>query len=142
MWLSSVMQRKLDGFQAKCLRRILKISPAFISRVSNKYIRNQFKAHPLSVTLLERQLTLFGHVARAPRDSVLYRMVFDDEHFHLHGPPLKRGRPRDTWARKMSQFSIQCCGSLQHFAHMVEDPAKWKAIVRNFCRQSCIQRDD
>ena len=51
-WLSSALQRKLDGFQAKCLRRILKISPAFISRVSNKYIRNQFKALPLSVTLL------------------------------------------------------------------------------------------
>ena len=141
-WLSSVMQRKLDGFQAKCLRRILKISPAFISRVSNKYIRNQFKAHPLSVTPLERQLMLFGHVARAPQNSILYRMLFDDNQFNLREPPLKRGRPKDTWARKLKQASIQCCGSVQQFASMVKDPITWKATVRKFCRQSFTQHDD
>ena len=141
-WLSSAMQRKLDGFQAKCLRRILKISPAFISRVSNKYIRNQFKAHPLSVTLLERQLMLFGHVARAPQNSILYRMLFDDNQFNLRELPLKRGRPKDTWARKLKQASIQCCGSVQQFASMVKDPIAWKATVRHFCRQCFTQHDD
>ena len=53
-WLSSAMQRKLDGFQANCLRRILKISPAFISRISNRYILSQFKACPLSSILLDK----------------------------------------------------------------------------------------
>ena len=141
-WLSSAMQRKLDGFQAKCLRRILKISPAFISRVSNKYILKQFKAYPLSTVLLERQLILFGHIARAPRNSVLYRILFAGEHFHLREPALKRGRPKDTWARKMSQFSTQCCGSWQQFTQMVENASAWKIIVRNFCRAFCTQRDD
>ena len=101
-----------------------------------------FNACPLSVTLLARQLMLFGHISRAPHNSILYRMLFDDDQFNLREPPLKRGRPKDTWARKLKQASIQCCGSLQQFACIVKDPTTWKAIVRKFCRQSFTQHDD
>ena len=137
-WLSSAMQRKFDGFQANCLRKILKISPAFISRISNRYILSQFKACPLSSILLERQLLLFGYIAQTPKNSILYRMLIEDCQLKLREPSLKRGRPKDTWARKMKQTCIQYCGSPEQFASMVENPSTWKAGIRNFCRQSSI----
>ena len=37
-WLTRADRKRLDGFQAKCIRRILHIPPAFISRVSNKCV--------------------------------------------------------------------------------------------------------
>ena len=37
-WLNTSLLRKLEGFYCKCLRRILKITPSYYSRVSNQYI--------------------------------------------------------------------------------------------------------
>ena len=95
-WLNIAAQRKLDGFQARCLRKILRIAPPHISRISNKFILQQFSAVPLSKTLLERQLLYFGHIARCDSSSILRKSVFIHD-LELHELPLKQGRPRDTW---------------------------------------------
>ena len=64
-WVNAAGKRKLDGFHARYLRRILKISPAYISRVSNSFVLQQLTAIPLSSVLLERQSLYFGHEARS-----------------------------------------------------------------------------
>ena len=38
MWFDARQQRQLDGFQARCLRDILKIPHPYLSRVSNKAV--------------------------------------------------------------------------------------------------------
>ena len=43
-WVNKVVLNSVDRFCCKCLRQILKISPSFISRVSNQYILKQFRA--------------------------------------------------------------------------------------------------
>ena len=50
MWLNKAKLRKIDGFQAKCLRSILHIPPSYISRVSNATVlqRSQCNACPPS----------------------------------------------------------------------------------------------
>ena len=134
-WVNAAGRRKLDGFHAKCLRRILGISPAFINRVSNSFILKELSAYPLSSILLERQLLYFGHVARLNEDSVLRQSVFTQK-FILRDPKLKRGRPRNTWGRKILQHVSLMIGDLSNLQSCLEDKEKWKAWVRSYCRQS------
>ena len=37
-WLNKALLTKLDGFHAKCLRKLLGIPPSFLSRVSNAFV--------------------------------------------------------------------------------------------------------
>ena len=75
-WLNKHLVKKLDGFYCKCLRHILKISPSFISRVSNKYILQQFNSKSLGNILLIRQILLFGRPARMSNSSILRNCIF------------------------------------------------------------------
>ena len=62
----------------------------------------------------------FGHVANSDKDSVLWRMLFKSE-FVLREPALKRGRPKDTWARKMLQESLGMTGSIAKLREQLTD---------------------
>ena len=52
-WLNKSQRRRLDGFQARCLRRLLGILPSFLSHVPNKDVLSAAGTAPLSTTLLE-----------------------------------------------------------------------------------------
>jgi hypothetical protein len=145
-WVNTAGKRKLDGFHARCLRKIGGISPAFISRVSNAFVLKQFSAHPLSKILLERQLMYFGHVARSDHDSVLRQSLFK-EGFVLYAPKLKRGRPRDTWDRKILQEALIMTGSIEKLKTQLSSTVvsacgqirtTWKDAVRHHCRKGLI----
>jgi len=145
-WINTAGKRKLDGFHARCVRKILGIAPAFISRVSNAFVLKQLSAYPLSKILLERQLMYFGHVANAHHDSVLWRSLFKSE-FVLHEPALKRGRPKDTWARKMLQEALSMTGSIAKLREQLTGTVvsscgqirkTWRDAVRHHCRTGWI----
>eukprot|EP00959_Pyramimonas_sp_CCMP1952_P059992 1253339-Pyramimonas_sp.AAC.1 len=55
-WLNKAERRRLDGFQARCLRRILHIPHAYISRVSNEQVLLQAGQQRYTVQLLRHQL--------------------------------------------------------------------------------------
>eukprot|EP00959_Pyramimonas_sp_CCMP1952_P116691 2439005-Pyramimonas_sp.AAC.1 len=57
---------RLDGFQARRLRRIDKIPPAFVSRVSNVQVRATAQAQQLSIVRLQQQFKYYGKLARSP----------------------------------------------------------------------------
>ena len=61
-WLSKADLRRLDGFQAKCLRMILRIGPSFLSRISNERVRQQGGQTQLSKRIRQAQLKLLGQV--------------------------------------------------------------------------------
>ena len=132
-WINSAGQRKFDGFQARCLRKIFRIAPAHISRISNRFVLQQFAAIPLSKILLERQLLYFGHVARCHPASMLYKSVFNHD-LILREPQLKQGRPRDTWGKKMLQFISQIFPDEVAIRSCIFDDHKWKLRIRSFCR--------
>ena len=82
-WLSKGARRRLDGFQARCLRRILRIPPAFVSRVSNEQVRQQAGGQTkVSLMLLRCQLRLLGRIARS-QGGVLRDVVFEPGTFNL-----------------------------------------------------------
>ena len=138
-WINSAGKRKLNGFHAKCLRRILGIAPAFVNRISNTFILKELSAYPLSAILLERQLLYFGRIARLHEDSVLRQALFTEK-FTLREPKLKRGRPRDTWGRKILQYVNKIIGDTADWQEFIADPEKWKAKVRSYCRHESSDR--
>ena len=103
---------KLDAFQARCLRRIVKIAPAYFSRVSNASVLNCAGAQRLSDLLLQRQLLLYGRLAREPTSSLPRRMLFAiDVHNNLiprsWGSARARGRPRLQWRNYIHSRALE-----------------------------------
>jgi len=99
IWLVTAQRRRVDGLFARCLRRIMGIPPAFISRVSNAKVFAQAGVRPLSHQLLQKQLRLLGKVAFSPAGSPLRRDTFVDDSLRPQiGRYIRRiGRPRQDW---------------------------------------------
>ena len=79
LWLVTAQRRRIDGFYARCLRRLFAIPPAFISRVSNKAVYAKAGVNPLSEQLLLRQLSLLRKAAKASENDNTRRDVFVGE---------------------------------------------------------------
>ena len=79
--LIAAQARRLDGFYAPCLRKILKIPVAFISRVSNQEVLRRASAQPLTRQIKHRQFELLGRAARAPVHSLMRSSVFVGDGF-------------------------------------------------------------
>ena len=97
--LTVAQQRRLDGFQNRCLRRVLGVKPAFYSRVSNAEVLRQ-SGHRLASQLLEiKQFHLLGKVLRAPEQNPLRTCCLTP---NTVAPATSRyvrriGRPRKEW---------------------------------------------
>ena len=99
-WLLKAELRRLDGFQAQCLRQIFKVPSAYVSRISNKRILEMSKAKQLSCTIQQKQQELLEAVISTPTKQHLCQATF------IKGTtvPLTRlyvqrvGRPRQNWA--------------------------------------------
>ena len=75
-WLLKTEQRRLDGFQAKCLRRILKIPPSFLSRFSKKTVLTKAGARPLSEQVAAEQQELMGKILDDQAKEDLQKVAF------------------------------------------------------------------
>ena len=134
VWLNKHLLKKLDGFYCKCLRHILKISPSFISRVSNKFILAQFNSKPLSLILLQRQLYLFGKIARMPDKSIMRSCVFSEQTIDLiKNEKRRQGRPRNTWAEELHKRS-QCISNRADISlkNIILDAKSWQHHVHQY----------
>ena len=132
-WLNKNALRKLDGFYAKCLRQILKISPSFISRVSNHYVLQQFNVPPLSKTLLQRQLLLFGRIARMPNESVVRDSIFEQNGVAIKTDSRRRqGRPRNTWSHEVTKVAHQISHDT-NLHSLVTNKLSWQQVVKAHC---------
>ena len=132
-------QDRLDGFQAKCVRKIWKIQPAFLSRISNACVRSEANVRPLSSLLLERQLKYYGKFARAPPQSLPRAMVFQPGQNSLMPrdwrSPKNRGRPRLQWTAYMHARALGVArndpGRLQVLLQSLL--SSWDAHVHECC---------
>ena len=95
---------KINSFQMKSLRRILKIPPTFIDRsYSNQRVLDVLRdTHRLSIHLfsqiwLKRKLKLFGHILRSSPDDPLRQVLFEYNSFTPRIEYRRPGRPRTDW---------------------------------------------
>ena len=101
LWLLQDDRNKLDGFYAKCLRRLLGIPASYESRISNKTVLSRVGVACLSGRLLQRQLLMFGRLARQTDESLLRQITFEPASLTPRVWNYRRrvGRPRLQWIR-------------------------------------------
>ena len=89
----------MNGFQNRCVRRIIGVTPAVISRVSNADVLQKARHRQLTLTLRKRRLQLFGKVLRSPEGhplrvvSLIPRTLEPATNRYVR----RVGRPRREW---------------------------------------------
>ena len=138
-WLTKGDLRKLDGFHARCLRRILKIQPSYISRVSNDRVRALAKKPPFSELVRRSQLTLLGGVLLDPGKKELRAATFhgDTMMAETHAWVRRRGRPRHEWTSQQLAVVRKAAGN--HGLTDVTSMAQWSVLVDKAIRPATVR---
>ena len=136
--LTVAEKRRLDGFQARCLRQVLGIQPAFFSRVSNSTVRSRARQSSATALLEKQQLELLGRVLRAPVTTPLHTaaLVPGTEtpvtSFYIR----RRGRPRKEWVPTAIQRAHQM-NNTHHVGAGYPNPAPLHSAIMPFISFSC-----
>merc|ERR1712110_1225889 len=100
------LKNRVDYFQTKCLRNIMKIKAAYYSQVSNKDILNKVstilydevgKVSPISRTISDRAITLLGHIVRSDENDHMRKVALNAELLRVERAKRRVGRPRFYW---------------------------------------------
>lgn len=133
-WLGKVQRRRLNGFQARCLRQIHGILPSFLSHVPNKDVLAAAGATLLSDRLLEQQLKLLGNVARSRSGTPLRDAFFAEGTYELQesGASRGRGRPRHMWGDEVYRHAVSAAGDKVALAEKIVDKHTWAMTVKQY----------
>lgn len=120
--LNSALKARLDSFGTKCLRRIMGYT--WRDHVSNQRILRETDSRPITSLIRERQLQLYGHVARFPEDDPTYRVISERVDPGWRRP---RGRPRNSWLKQVDQICQDVLGVGRNAAWRLarRDPRRW-----------------
>ena len=126
--------RRLNGFQNKCLRKILGIAPSFISRVSNKTVVQHASCKTASAQLLGMQLRLLRKVVIAePEHPLRLSCLVGDTLQPLASFYIRRvGRPRKEWLSTVLPHGLQIAGGSDSTMRLMQDEHVWKQLVKNY----------
>ena len=139
-WLSTAARRRLDGFQARCLRKILGIQHSMISRVTNVEVLSRAGVRKASVMLLERQLRLFGRIALCSELQTLRDCLLRPGSLSLKSDDYLRrvGRPRHYWPTMVRAYAVRAAGSEAELEILLSPSAiaqaDWNATVKTYCQ--------
>ena len=140
VWLVTAQRRRLDGFMARCLRRILHIPSAYISRISNASVYLRAGVKPLSEQLLKHQLLFLRKVALSGADSPVRRDTFVEGSLNpqIGRRVRKKGRPPQDWTSQLLRVGQERMGSSK-FNEFLRDASegsnvRWKAEVQKVLR--------
>ena len=103
--LNSDLKRRIDAFGNKCLRRIM--GYRWNDHVSNQRLLRETDSRPVTCIVLERQLRLYGHVARFPEVDPAYRVVSVRDNPEWRRP---RGRPQSSWLEQVDRSCRELFG--------------------------------
>ena len=136
-WLTKVQRTKLDGFQAKCVRKICGVQHSYWSRITNAEVLSYVDVIKLSDLLLEQQLLVFGKIFRKPVNDVLRKAIFEEESdtLKLCTKTRKRGRPKLAWSTEVRKIALLVTADT--LTTSMGDGCRWKNAVRKFCRAPC-----
>ena len=137
-WLGKNERSRLDGFQSRCLRSILNVLVAFVSRVSNAAVLQQAAQSAVTSKLLEHQLLLLGKVARMLRGSIMRDATFCPGSLR---PAVQRyvrrvGRPGLDWTTELMKISCQIAGPTGKAETLLYDEVLWRCSVRTFSKST------
>ena len=130
-WLSKADLRRLDGFQARCLRKMLKVPPAFISRISNERVRQIVDEQPFSKLVRATQLKLLGQVFMDPNKKQLRQVAFQADGLTPATEAFVRkvGRPKHNWVDQLTNIMRQAAGSLHNWQKITTSMRDWNMVA-------------
>ena len=125
--------RRLDGFQNRCIRKIVGIPVAYVSRISNKEVLARAGHRAVSDTLRKRRLELYGKVVRSAVDHPMRQVCF------IGGTTLpatdlyvrRVGRPCKEWVREAQSDACTLFGSLGVAERSASDQSARDAALRD-----------
>ena len=132
-WLPTAMKRRLDGFQARCLRRVCRIPAAYISRVSNQEVLARTGSSRISTRIQEQQFILAGRYMAAPTGTPTKEALLKGM-----GPAAgcrPRGRPRKTWVTEVMPEALWLAGDAANL-EKIGGTTAWKDKVKQHCRET------
>ena len=127
--LTLAQERRLNGFQNRCLRTIIGVAPSFVSRVSNEEVWRRCERPPATRLLRKRQLQLLGKILRSPEGHPLRtcslipnscRPVTD--HF-----VRRRGRPAKEWMKAVMDEATRIFGGFDIAMRTAQGKLSWEA---------------
>ena len=129
--------RRLDGFHARCLRKLLRIPPAYVSRISNSAVFAKASSKPFSIQLRRQQLLLWGRIAAENDGDVTRESVFIASSTLPKETVGKRrvGRPRHIWAIELRRLALTIAGSeaaLHNMLSVHRDARSWSKILNEW----------
>ena len=116
--LNTDLKRRIVVFDRRCLHTIM--GYRWYDFASNQRLFRETDSRPITSIVCQRQLRLYGHVARYPEADPACRVV------SVRGNPTwrrPRGRPQNSWLR---QVYASCWESLG----MGSEPA-WRLVRRD-----------
>jgi len=124
-------QRRLDGFQAKCIRQALGIAPSFISRISNAEVLRRAGARKASELLTEQQLVLLGKVLRSPQTSALHTSTLIPGTLQPATSKYvrRRGRPRKEWVATVMPEAYRRKRGQEQLEELAQDQQVWRTFA-------------
>ena len=128
MCLTVAQVRRLDGFQNRCLRKVLGIKPSFISRVSNADVLTKAQHPSASLILQKRQLQLFGKVLRSPEAHPLHSISFVPGLFwkpRTDQYVRRKGRPNREWVPDVTKFALRITGTWERLRQLSQSKQVW-----------------
>ena len=133
-WLNAADRHRLNGFQAECLRRVLRIQPSFVSRISNQTVLERSGQAAYDLQLLKQQLLLFGKVARCSNTDVLRNMAFRPGCLLPATDAFVRrvGRPRAEWAKMILPIASRIARTDEHLDDLISNGIVWRSRVVAF----------
>ena len=110
--LTKVDRKRLDAFHAGCTRKIIRVAPAYHSRVSNHTVFERARTKPASRLLLKPQLSYFGRLALKDQSDPMRRCIFENDSLEPRKLLSKRrvARPRLEWSTEIRKHALQMMG--------------------------------
>ena len=128
-WLNAWQRRQLDGFQARCLRDVLRIPHAYVSRISDATVLSRSGQKRLTTQLCRQQLLLMGKVARTPNDDI---RNFSPGTLQPITHSIKRrvGLPHAEWAPKLLDLAQLTWRSAESVEQLIRNEIRWETEKR------------
>jgi len=125
--LTAAQRRKLNGFQNRCLRKIVGVQPSYVSRISNAIVLAKAGHTSASDLLRKKQLQLFGKVLRVESQHPLKRACFiPGTLIPVTDQYVRRvGRPSKEWVREVMQEAISLFGDMALANAAAQDKPTW-----------------
>ena len=135
MCLSVAEQRRINGFQNRCIRQIIGIKPAHVSRISNARVLAEAGKQRATTMHDQRRLALLGKVLRLPEGHPMKLASFIPGTMR---PATERyvrrvGRPNKEWVPEVLDIARHCFGSDDYILQAAQCPKAWRALVCNTC---------